>query len=190
MLYARRQVYTASGTYTPPEGVTELRLILVGRGQDGQRGEDGTWYRTGEAGADGAGGRVWSGTVHVNPGQSYDILIDDHAQFGVYSSADGRVYDNGYTDIQSGESYARSGVASPMDGTGDGGAGGAGGVQVSRHTETQRDYTVGGTLPGNTSGVYIPVDVTVVDNRPGKGQDGAPGAGGCVVIYWDKEAET
>ena len=108
----------------------------------------------------------------------------------MYSSANGKVYPLGYTDVQSGDSYARAGVASPVDGSGDGGQKGLGGIKGNRHQETKKDYTVGGTLPGNSSGVYIPVTVTVVDNYPTKGTPGKAGANGCVVVYWDKEAET
>ena len=49
---------------------------------------------------------------------------------------------------------------------------------------------MGGTLPGNSSGVYIPVTVDVIDNYPTTGTPGVEGATGCVVVYWDKEAET
>lgn len=41
---------------------------------------------------------------------------------GVYSSANGNVYPNGFTDIQSGDSYGRTVVKYPINGTGDGNA--------------------------------------------------------------------
>ena len=141
-------------------------------------------------GVEGSGGKVWSGTVNINEGQTYTVTVGEEATFGVYSSATGKVYPNGFTDIQSGDSYGRTGVAVPKSGTGDGGVKGIGGVKGNRHTENRKDYTVGGTLPGNTSGVYIPVTVEVIDNYPTPGTPGVAGATGCVVVYWDKEAET
>lgn len=187
-LYQSRQVFTESGQFTGPAGVTTLRLILVGKGKDGTDGTDGTWDEAGKDGVDGAGGLVWAGTVNINGGQTYTVTVGEDATFGVHTSANGKVYPNGFTDVQSGDSYARTGVEAPADGSGDGGRKGLGGVQGHRHTETHKDYTVGGTLPGNSSGVYIPVTVTVVDNKPGKGTQGKSGAKGCVVVYWDKEA--
>lgn len=185
-LFEQKQVFTESGTFTGPTGVTTLRLILVAKGCDGTAGTDGTWSTAGVDGVDGIGGKVWSGTVNINEGQTYTVNVDDEATFGVYSSANGKVYPNGFTDIQSGDSYGRTGVALPKSGTGDGGVKGLGGVKGNRHTETRKDYTVGGTLPDNTSGVYIPVTVEVIDNYPTPGTQGVAGATGCVVVYWDK----
>ena len=174
---------TEDGTFTPPSGVTTLRLILVGKGGDGTDGTDGTWYDAGVDGVDGSGGKVWSGTVNVNEGQTYDVTIDDEAStFGVYSSANGKTYQNGYTDVQSGDSYARTGVAVPKSGTGDGGAKGIGGYKGNKHTKT---ITV-----RDAAGNVYEKEVEVIDNAPGRGSKGKPGATGCVVVYWDKEAET
>ena len=53
-LFQERAVVTKSGSWTAPAGVTALRLILVGKGEDGTAGTDGTWD---EAGADGVDGR-------------------------------------------------------------------------------------------------------------------------------------
>lgn len=185
-LFEQKQVFTESGTFTGPTGVTTLRLILVAKGCDGTAGTDGTWSTAGVDGVDGIGGKVWSGTVNINEGQTYTVNVEEEATFGVYSSANGKVYPNGFTDIQSGDSYGRTGVAVPKPGTGDGGVKGIGGVKGNRHEETRKDYTVGGTLPDNTSGVYIPVTVEVIDNYPTKGTPGVAGATGCVVVYWDK----
>lgn len=186
-LYQNRAVITESGAWKAPSGVTSLRVILVGKGSDGTAGTDGTWDDAGVDGVDGLGGKVWSGTISINDGQSFSVSIGDDTVFGAYSSANGHIYESGYTDIASGDSFARTGVKVPKQGSGDGGAKGIGGVKGNKHTETIRDYTCGGTLPGNSSNVYIPITVEVVDNYPGKGTPGASGATGCVVVYWDKE---
>ena len=108
--------------------------------------------------------------------------MDDESIFGTYSSANGKVYPNGFTDIKSGDSYGRTGVAVPKSGTGDGGVGGRGGMKGNRHTETHKDSTVGGA--------DITATVEVVDNYPTNGTKGVAGASGCVVVYWDKVNET
>ncbi len=186
-MFENRQVFTSSGEFTSPAGVNKLRIIIVGKGVDGTDGTDGTWDEAGVDGVDGTGGKVWSGTVNVNAGQTYTVTIGDESTFGVYSSANGTVFPNGFTDIQSGESYARTGVKKPIPGSGDGGAKGVGGVQGNKHEEVHRDFTCGGTLPGDQHNVYIPVEVEVVDNYPTPGTPGVSGATGCVVVYWDKE---
>lgn len=188
-LYEDYQIITADTTFTVPAGATALRLVLVDCGSDGQPGTAGSFQAAGTAGADGLGGLVWSGTIQVQAGQSFAVHIAltpaDHTTFGAYTAANGVRY-NGYSDIGNGNVYGRDGVQLPAAGSGDGGAGGAGGVKGNQHTETVRDYTIGGHLPGNTSGVYIEEEVTVVDNYPGSGSPGAAGGSGCAVVYWDK----
>lgn len=174
-MFQTRVVFTSSGSWTAPAGVTQLRIICVGKGQDGGNGTDGSFSAAGVDGADGSGGLVWAGTVTINAGQNFTITIDDNSVFGAYSSANGEVYEYGYTDIASGDSFARTGVADPLPGSGDGGAGGVGGSQGIRHRE--QGYNQNGD----------PVSYWETDAEPGQGTDGAPGALGCVVVYYDSE---
>lgn len=164
-LYEERAVITESGTWKAPAGVSSLRIILVGKGADGQGGKDGTWEEDGADGADGTGGKVWAETIGINEEQEFAVVIGEDTTFGEYSSANGQVFPYGYTDIQSGSSYARTGVENPLPGSGDGGKGGKGGANGETHEEDGE---------------------TVIDRYPGYGQAGAWGAVGCAVIYWDK----
>lgn len=141
--FEERVFLTGSGTWTAPAGVTQLRVILGGGGQGGTAGTAGTWEKAGEKGADGAGGRIWYGTININPSQSFAYSSGagglngaegGATSFGSYSSANGRVYDPSYTDIINGDAYGRSGAANPRANTSDGGAGGAGGVKGNQHT--------------------------------------------------------
>ena len=82
--YEERVQITASGTWTVPEGVTTIRILLVGHGLRGEQGEDGepapppddtestkiitTKGERGGRGADGLGGKVWAGTLSTAPG--------------------------------------------------------------------------------------------------------------------------
>lgn len=174
-LYEGREVITTPGTWTAPVGKTSLRVILVGKGGDGTDGTDGTWSAAGADGEDGLGALVWAGTISINDQQSFTVSFGEDTVFGAYSSANGKRYDNGYTDVQSGESYARTGVQTPLAGSGDGGAKGVGGSKGERHREKNYD------LDGNPAGSYWEIDA-----YPGKGTKGAAGATGCVVVYYDK----
>lgn len=174
-LFEDREVITQSGSWTAPAGVSQLRVICVGKGEDGTAGTDGSWSAAGENGVDGSGGKVWAGTININPQQVFSIAIGENTVFGQYSSANGQIYEYGYTDIASGDSFARTGVESPLPGSGDGGAGGIGGVKGNRHSEPSYDKD------GKPAGSH-----TVVDNYPGEGTAGKIGALGCVVIYYDK----
>ena len=50
----------------------------------------------------------------------FRLRLSKNTVFGQYSSANGQVYEFGYTDIASGDSFARTGVKSPIAGSGDG----------------------------------------------------------------------
>ena len=188
-LYENREVITEACVWTAPAGATRLRLILIGKGENGGHGEPGTMGRAesedgfGEAvtggygadGADGAGGRVWTGTISINPQQQFQISFSGlDTIFGAYSSANGVQYPTGFSDVASGDAYGRSGVEQPIPGSGDGGAGGRGGAPgygVYKHN----------IWPGGGSVTFK----VLVEPEPGK--PGAAGAQGCAVIYWDKE---
>lgn len=170
-----RAQITESGTWTAPAGKTQLRVILVGHGGNGTAGTDGSWDEAGTPGAPGLGGLVWAGTININDGQSFDVTIGENTVFGAYSSANGKRYANGYTDVASGDSFARTGVASPLPGSGDGGAAGKAGAKGQRRQETTKNED------GSTTTRWR------VSAYPGKGTPGKEGAPGCVVVYWDKE---
>nr|DAU90721.1 MAG TPA: hypothetical protein [Caudoviricetes sp.] len=174
-LFTERAVITQSGTWTAPAGKKKLFIILVGHGGDGTDGTDGTWNAAGEDGEDGLGGLVWAGTISINEQQAFPVTIDQDTVFGAYSSANGKRYPNGYTDVRSGDSFARTGVAVPKSGTGDGGVRGRGGSQGRTHETTWTDED------GDTH--YE----TVIDAYPTPGTQGVNGVPGCVVVYWEKE---
>lgn len=172
-LFSDRVVLTGNGSWTAPAGVKQIRYILVGNGVDGADGTDGTWDEAGTDGADGTGGLIKSETIRINDQQVFAYSVGKTTTLGAYSNADGAVYPYGYTDISSGESYGRTGVKSPLPGSGDGGAGGFGGSKGNKHTETDSYWN----------------SFEVIDNYPGRGKSGAKGATGCIVIWYDKPEE-
>lgn len=173
---------TQSGTWTAPAGVTQLRLILGQGGGSGTSGADGTWDAAGADGTDGQGGKIWSGTVNINPQQTFDVTIGaaggGETTFGQYSSANGERYSPAFTDITSGDAFGRTGIQAPLPNSSDGGARGAGGIKGNRHRESSTDSE------GNIHSWMV------IDNYPGEGQPGIAGASGFALVYWDKEEET
>nr|DAF00289.1 MAG TPA: hypothetical protein [Caudoviricetes sp.] len=193
MLYTERTVITEAGTWTAPAGKKKLRIILVQHGEDGTDGTAGSWESSGSPGTDGRGGKVWGGTIDINDGQTFDVSFGEETTFGAYSTATGRVYENGYTDVTSGDSYGRTGVADPQPGSGDGGKGGEAGVQGNQHEETVTIYVQEKEdwIGGINTAPFVPKKEqrTVIDNYPSAGGKGKPGASGCVVVYWERDSQ-
>lgn len=215
-LFESMAVITESGTWTAPAGVTRLRVIIGQGGQGSGRGEDGYVSGSGilpgsgvaagegQPGVNGSGGKIWYGTIDINPQQVFQVTIGQggapgatygqagaeggETTFGPYSSANGEVYPNGFTDVTSGSSYGRTGVDSPAAGTGDGAKGGAGGTAGAGYWE-QLFWTP--DIPGysdSNAGKGRGWDF-VITVQPGPGQPGKAGASGFVAVYWDKDEE-
>lgn len=206
-LYEAFAIITESGTWTAPAGVTSLRVVIGQGGQGGGYGTDGYVGGSGnlpgsgvaagygDPGQTGQGGKVWFGVININPQQTFTVTIGQggaaatvkgqagsmggETTFGTYSSADGEVYPNGYTDIANGNSFARTGVASPLPGSSDGGAGGKGG-------EPGRGYWEQVFWPDGRPRGWDFVETS----PPGKGSPGVNGASGFVMVNWDKDEET
>lgn len=206
-LYDAFEIIRESGTWTAPPGVTHLRLVLGQGGQGGGYGDDGYVAGSGalpgsgvaagygDHGTDGLGGKVWFDTVTINAGQTFSVSLGaggaaaatqgaegsegGETTFGVYSSANGQRYPNGYTDIANGQVFARTGVAVPESGTGDGGKGGDGGDPGQGYWK-QLFWD-----DGRPRGWDF-----VVTKEPGKGKPGKAGASGFVMVTWDRSEET
>jgi hypothetical protein len=183
LMFQTCELITESGTWTAPSGVTSLRIVLVGGGDGSANGTAGTWDSNGTDGSDGGGAKVYYSTISINDQQSFDVTIGTGGEiaskggatvFGAYSSANGALFEYGYTDISNGNSYARTGVTSPQAGTGDGAKGGTGGLCGITHSKTWTD------ADGKNH------SRKVIDRYPTEGASGVKGASGCVIIYYDK----
>lgn len=149
----------------------------------------------GEPGKDGAGGKVWYDLININDGQEFNVIIGAggaaatvHGQdgadggetyFGAYTSANGKLYENGYSDIANGDSFGRTGVALPLPNSSDGGKGGQGGRGGVKEVTWVRD-------PDSIYGGGH--STTTVISKPTPGTPGVDGASGFVLVFWDKEA--
>ena len=66
-----QQVFTSSGTFTVPAGVTSICAVAVGRGQNGAAGDG-----MGTAGRGGEGGTLsYTNSISVTPGESLTVTI-------------------------------------------------------------------------------------------------------------------
>lgn len=210
-LWTEFEVFDADGYFEVPEGVTSVRVVIGQGGQGGGPGGPGWIGFTGnfisgaigsgygEDGADGQGGRIWYGVVSVNPGSRVPVRLGaggapgntlgqagaagGHSTFGVYSSENGRVYENGYTDIANGQAFARTGVASPRPGTGDGGKGGKGGDPGQGYARKHQYHP-----PGSEEGTSNTTYELIVTKEPGPGHPGIRGGDGFVMVTWEKPA--
>lgn len=202
-LWTEFAVIRVSGRWKAPAGVARLRIVLGQAGQGGGYGQPGFVHGGGvipgqsvtsgygEPGTDGQGGAVWYGVIDINPEQEFDVVLGEggapaavpgapgapggHTTFGAYSSANGRVYPNGYTDIANGQSFARTGVAAPLPGTGDGGKGGDGGDPGEGYWE-QLFWD-----DGRPRGWEF-----ITTKPPGPGHPGVAGATGFAMVTWEK----
>jgi hypothetical protein len=72
----RGQVFTSSGTFTVPTGVSSIKVTVVGGGGGGGVGIDGSYGGpAGGPGGNGGGGGTSFGYVAVTPGASYAVVV-------------------------------------------------------------------------------------------------------------------
>lgn len=218
-LFENRVQILEDGTWTVPEGVFRIRVVLVGHGKAGSSGSSGQWNNNrnglpgggyeypqapnggwGVNGANGSGGKIWDGILDVNPTQVLQIhFSSSDTTLWNYSSGNGKVYPNGYTDVATGDVFGRSGVSPATPGSGDGGVGGKGGSAGSWYIRGHWYYDDGHIAPPGSggwlgdNGVDLGYDApghweqeVVISSYPTSGTPGTPGATGSVIIYWEK----
>lgn len=141
--YDTVEVLTEDGTWTVPENVTSVRIVLIGGGQGGSsgcKGSDGKGNNGGAggiAGKGGSGGKVYTKTLTVNQGQQFQLAIGKggtggayvtsesadgksgtSTTFGEFSSNVGASSDVGFTDPTSQQQYAARGLSGKTGGSG------------------------------------------------------------------------
>ena len=194
-----RVVLTDTGTWIPPEGVTQLTGVLIDKGLDGEAGDDGTQgtknsysgridkynytisFSAGVPGKGGAGGKAGDGgrvlrvEIPVEQGDSFSYSVGETTTFGSFSSAFGSRLAAGYTDPVTGDVYALPGT----DGIngGDGGAGGSG------NSGSAADGAAGGSTENYTGGLggkgsYSSADIGTDVGTTSQGGAGGGGASG------------
>lgn len=121
---------TNSGTWTVPAGVSRIRVIIVGAGNGGQNGGNGTTPSSlslglpvvvgqgGKGGAGGEGGYILEINLNVSPGQQFSYICGEgggldsaggETLFGSYSSNLGRRFPYGYSEPKTGLVFGKKG---------------------------------------------------------------------------------
>lgn len=162
-MYLHHELFFSNTTWTVPEGVESVRVVLIGGGPGGESGTQGEPNQTnsqthnrgphttsggsyhyksysqdraptqggkgGKPGKGSVGGKVFSTTIKVTPGQQFSIVIGvggkggicagsgpvigqagGNTTFGELSSANGNSVPNGYLEEVTGITYAGAGV--------------------------------------------------------------------------------
>ena len=155
-----QQAYTSAGDYswTAPDGVTSISIVLVGAGGRGTAG-----------GAGGGGALVYKNNITVPPGNSYSVHVGAGGIYGVDGESSywvdaSTLYANGGENATAGSSAGDGGLRNNQgDGGGNGGNGGTAGATYGSGGGAG-GYSGNG---GNGSG----------SNSPSAGSGGAGGGG-------------
>lgn len=177
------QVFTGSGTFTVPAGVTEIYVEVYGASGGGGGGGDGDNAGTfGMRGGQGAAGGLAAGVLSVTPGAQHTTTIGTAGAAGVGNGGAGG--GGSVTSFSSGATLLQA----------NGGGGGAGGPAA---VATWGSSTV--AAPGTPGGASIGASVTGVtrtgaggaggsggagDGTTGGGAAGAAGQAGMIIIYY------
>lgn len=194
--YENKVVLTGTGTWTGPDGVTQIKITVIQGGTGGRGGGGGVMVYQGwsspddtEGGDPGAGGKALIVELGINNGQAFSYscgsggsggaagAVNQNGSFGTeggettfgqFTSENGKLYANGLMDIQTGAVYASPGN-STATGYGCGGVGGKQGENGYMYDKTDEDGFI--------------VD-TIVVKSPTAGQRGTDGKPGCVIVEW------
>ena len=198
-MYQNKVILTGSGTWTAPQAGA-IKLTLIGGGNGGMGGGGGNMLwgdsfdpKDNDGGIGGNGGKVFIIETTTTKNQAYTYACGaagtggaggakgkDGAKgtdggattFGVFTSANGKIYTSGLMDIQSGAVYAQKGADYAGTITGLEGSGGAGGKQGRNGKYAQRK--------DKETGMWH----TYVAARATEGTAGENGKPGCVIVEW------
>lgn len=202
--FTRRQVFLASGTFTPPAGVTRARVRVWGAG-----GGSGGTFGTGAGSSGGGGGGYAEGIVAVTPGTGVTVTVGaagaagtsaaanlpagtgGTSSFGALVSATGGIGGNGAVGVVNASSVSAGGTGTggdlqitgntsdaPFPISGSNVVVGAGGGSFGG-TRAHQGLS-GGTSTGGVTGIFPGGGATGSANQA----DGAPGAPGLVIVEY------
>ena len=190
------QVFTSSGTFTIPSGVTKLKMTIVGGGGNGGTGFNGTGFSSGSGG--GGGGTAIKYLTGVTPGNTLSVTVG--AATGTSSVASGTqsITTVSATGGTSGAFALGGFLVGGVGGLGSNGdiniGGNPGGPVIGSGCGNSPAAAVGGGSTLGGGGLPISGASNVAGN-PGRGPGGgasgsfqtssvASGAAGVVLIEW------
>ncbi len=197
--YKNRVVITDNGNFVVPDGVIEIRAVLIGGGKGGKAGENGesgssgssssslsrgSGGKGGKAGEAGTGGKVFDTVIEVESNQSISAVIGVGGAGGQTNNADGlegtaTTFGNlssnlgaisEYVDAMTAERFAFIGNIGMNGGDGQG----AGGVRGSDILDAGNNVLYEGGLPGQ----YVTMKTTDGHRIYGQGGGGGGAAYG------------
>jgi hypothetical protein len=191
------QLFTASGTFNVPPGVTKVKATVIGGGGGGGRGNtyttstgtgDGVSYYDVHTygGAGGAGGQ-YVGYVSVNPGDVLTVTVGSGGA-GSNSSSGSNGLASIFSGITAGGGFGGAASVGSADGvsgaTGSVPAGGFG-IGGGTYMQTSRDRGASATGPVaySASGIFFPGAGGLGEYSYG-GNNASGGVGGLVLIEW------
>lgn len=138
------EIFTSSGAWTCPAGVTSIHVMVFGGGAGGMRASDGS------GGAGGGGGHMKSSTLTVTPGTRYPVTIGSGGAGGSSSATAGAGGATSFGTLLSanGGSIGSYNVGG-NGGTGGGGPGGANSNGGTGSYGGNGGHSNGGTAAGN-----------------------------------------
>ena len=166
-LSSHTKIFTASDTWTVPDGVTTINVVVMGGGSGGRNGDSyGQLSATSNtlAGGGGAGGEMSLKSLTVTPGASYVVTI---GKGGAAESA------GGVTSFGNLLSANGGGVSTAMT---DGCSGGSGGGGVSTYVSMGGNGSYGGGGGGAALGSEF--SPTAGMGATNNGESGTASAGG------------
>ena len=137
-----QQIFTTSGTFTVPAGVTQVSAVVVGGGGGGGDSTAGD-----EPGAGGGGGGLAYGTFTVTPGESLTVTVGTGGAGGEGNNGNATTIARGATTLLSG---GGGGGGSSTDG--DDSGGGAGGSSGGTERDGGGTGGQGGSTTDSTTG--------------------------------------
>ena len=165
------KIFTSSGTFTVPAGVTEVYVSMCGGGGGGGGGGSNS-----KGGPGGGAGAYFKKPVTVTPGATYTITVGAGGAGGAGSTT---------VNGQPGQAGGTSSFGSLLSATGGGGGGGA--TQSSDGTKGTPGTAPGG-FPGRDSDSYFGWGYGIGYGSGGSGgstgSKGGDGAPGFVLIEW------
>jgi hypothetical protein len=143
-----QQLFTSSGTWVAPAGVTSVSVVCVGGGGQGGRISNGSSSNVQGASGGGGGGLGWKNNISVTPGQSYTVTVGA----GGFQTQ----YVDGGISISTGAEGGTSFFINTSTVSGNGGGAGGSGFFTSGGSRVGDGGGNGGNsrydLPGHTAG--------------------------------------
>ena len=159
------QVFTASGTFTPPIGITSYRVIIIGGGGGGGRGAV-IGELTLSGGTGGSGGAIET-IVSGQSQASYNIIVGTGGAGGTTSGGGG-----------AGSNSSAFGM------TVGGGSGGSNATAFAAGTNGAAGSTPAAMIRGNASTPRLSIGYGTGGAGGNGNNNGAAGKAGVVIIEW------